>query len=389
MQPFEFCSPTRFILCEDADLRCGEEVKKYSDKVLFVHYGDDFTYRSGLHDRITQALERAGVTCFELPGVKPNPEADLVRKGVELVKREGIGCILAVGGGSVIDTGKAVAIGAKYDGDIWDFYCGKAVPQASLPVGVVMTLPATGSEASNGSVLKDKGVSADVMSDVLRPAFALMNPALTATLPWRQTAFGIIDMFTHVLERYLSTSKNVDLVDYMAEGTMKAILSNAAKLMDDPKDLELRAEFMWASIVAHNGVLGVGRNQDWATHALAAQLSAEFNTVHGAALSVLYPVWAEYVLDESNVDRFAQLANRVFGVEMDFYHPMKTARTGIQRLREFFTSLGGPATMADVGVQDDSHFSALAKRVCARGPVGGLKALNEHDVEEIYRRALQ
>ena len=385
MQSFEFQTPTKFILDEDADLLCGREVKAYSDKVLFVHYGDDFTYKSGLYDRISGALKEAGLEVFELPGVQPNPHVELVREGIELVKKNGIGCILAVGGGSVIDTAKAVGIGAKYDGDVWDFYCHKAAPESTVPVGVVMTLPATGSESSNGSVLKNGNVSADVMAEFMRPVFTLMNPALTLGIPKKQTAYGIIDMFTHVLERYFSTSTDVDLTDYMGEGVMKAILSNARKLMADLRDPVIRAEFMWTSIVAHNGLLAVGRNQDWCTHALAAQVSAEYNTVHGAALSVLFPNWAEYVLDENNVMRFAQFANRVFGVELDYYHPMETAKEGIRQMRRFFTFLGGPATLREAGIPDDTKLSLLAERVCAYGNVGGLRSLGKEDVEAIYR----
>ena len=388
MQSFEFYTPTKFIMDKDADLLCGREVKRYSDKVLFVHYGDDFTYKSGLYDRVMGSLQEAGLTVFELSGVRPNPEAKLVYKGIEIVRKEGIGCILGAGGGSVIDTAKAVGIGAKYDGDFWDFYLRKATPQESLPVGIIMTLPATGSEASNGSVLDKDGFSADTMADCLRPAFTLMNPDLTLGIPQRQTICGIIDMFSHVMERYFSTSVDVDLTDYMCEGVMKSIISNAHKLMANLRDPVIRAEFMWTSIVAHNGLLAVGRNQDWGTHALAAQLSAEYGTTHGAALSVLFPNWASYVLDESNVQRFAQFANRVFGVEMDYYDPMRTAKEGIRQMRLFFDFLGGPRTLADVGVTTDEKIHAMAERVCTYGPVGFFRPLNLEDVEAIYRSAL-
>lgn len=388
MQSFDFYTPTKFIMDKDADLLCGREVKRYSDKVLFVHYGDDFTYKSGLYDRVMGSLKEAGLTVFELSGVRPNPEAKLVYQGIEIVRKEGIGCILGAGGGSVIDTAKAVGIGAKYDGDFWDFYTHKATPQESVPVGIIMTLPATGSEASNGSVLDNNGFSADTMADCLRPAFTLMNPDLTLGIPKKQTVFGIIDMFSHVMERYFSTSVDVDLTDYMCEGVMKAIISNAHKLMDDLRNPVIRAEFMWTSIVAHNGLLAVGRNQDWGTHALAAQLSAEYGTTHGAALSILFPNWASYVLDESNVQRFAQFANRVFGVPMDYYDPMRTAKEGIRQMRLFFDFLGGPQTLADVGVTSDEKIHAMAERVCTYGTVGFFRPLNLQDVEEIYRRSL-
>lgn len=388
MDSFEFMSPTRFILEKDADKLCGREIKKISDNVLFVHYGDGYIYNSGLHGRITASLKAAGVTYYELLGVEPNPKVELARKGAAICKEHQIGCVLAVGGGSVIDTAKGIALGARYDGDMWDFFSKKEVPKEALPVGTVMTLPATGSEGSNGSVLNnpETGESADVMADFLRPAFTLMNPDITLTVPKRQTVFGIVDMFSHVLERYFSSSKDVNLTDYMCEGVMKAILVNARTLMENPDDYNARAEFMWTAIVAHNGLLAVGRNQDWATHAIGAQLSAQYNAVHGSTLSVLFPCWATYVYKE-NIPRFVQFANRVFGVEVDFYNQEKTALEGIERLREFFRFLGAPLTLKEIGVDTDEKFSKMAEDACRFGSIGGLKALNQEDVETIYRMA--
>lgn len=388
MEQFEFMSPTKFILQKDADLLCGREVKKYSDNVLFVHYGDKYMYESGLHDRIAKALSDAGVNCYELSGVQPNPRVELVREGIELCRKEKIGCVLAVGGGSVIDTAKAVAIGVKYDGDVWDFYSHKAVPTEALPIGTVMTLPATGSEGSNGSVLKntETGESADTMADCLRPAFTLMNPDLTLTIPKRQTVFGIVDMFSHVLERYFSSSEGTYLTDYMCEGVMKSIMVNARALMEDLNDYNARAELMWTAVVAHNGLLATGRNQDWATHTIGAQLSAQYNAVHGATLAVLFPNWAAYVYKE-NIPRFVQFANRVFGIDVDFYDQEKTALEGIRKLREFFDFLGAPSTLAEIEVDSDEKFRKMAEDACRFGDIGGLKSLNADDVEAIYRRA--
>lgn len=387
MDNFEFMSPTKFILRMDADKLCGQEVKSISDNVLFVHYGDDFTYKSGLHGRIVDALKEAGVECYEL-SVQNRIRRSAGREGIRVCKENNIGCVLAVGGGSVIDTAKAVAIGTKYDGDVWDFYSKKAVPTEALPIGVVMTLPATGSEGSNGSVLKNEetGESADVMGDCLRATFALMNPELTLTIPKRQTVFGIVDMFSHVMERYFSDSKDVNLTDYMCEGVMKAIIANTRVLMDDLNDYNARAEFMWTSIVAHNGLLATGRNQDWATHTLGAQLSAQYNAVHGATLSVLFPCWAEYVYKE-NLPRFVQFANRVFNVDVDFYDQERTALEGIKRLREFFQSMGAPTTLREIGVENDANFRKMAENACRFGNIGGLKILNADDAEAIYRMA--
>lgn len=389
MDRFEFISPTKFILDKDADLRCGFEVKNYSDNVLFVHYGDSYTYDSGLHGRITNALKVAGVTCFELPGVEPNPKVELVRKGIEICRQEGIGCVLAAGGGSVIDTAKAVALGAKYDGDVWDFYKKTAVPKEALPVGTIMTLPATGSEGSNGSVIKnaETGESLDVMTDMLRPVFTLMNPELTLTIPKRQSVFGIIDMFSHVLERYFSSSKDTVLTDHLCEGVMRSIIINAGKLMENMDDYNTRAELMWTAIVAHNGLLATGRNQDWATHTMGAQLSAQYNAVHGATLSVLFPCWAQYVYEE-HIPRFVQFANRVFDVEVDFYDQRRTAEEGIRRLRAFFSSMGAPKTLGDLGIKSDEDIPKMAEAACQFGNIGGLKSLSVNDVEHIYRLAL-
>ena len=389
MDSFEFVSPTKFILQKDADKLCGEEIKKISDVCLFVHYGDKFTYESGLHARITESLEAAGLEYYELPGVEPNPKVSLVRKGIEICREKNVGCILAVGGGSVIDTAKGIAIGVYYDGDVWDFYSKKAVPEKALPVGTVMTLPATGSEGSNGSVVKnaETGESADVMADFMRPAFTLMNPDLTLTIPKKHTVYGIVDMFAHVMERYFSSSVDVNLTDYMCEGVMKSIIVNAKALMKDLNDYNARAEFMWTSVVAHNGLLATGRNQDWATHTIGAQLSAQYNSVHGSTLSVLFPNWAKYVYRD-NLPRFVQFANRVFGVEVDFYDQEKTALEGIRRMREFFKSMGAPSTLAEIGIDTDEKFSKMAEDACRFGNIGGLKVLAPEDVEAIFRMAV-
>lgn len=388
MENFEFISPTKFIFEEDADLRCGEEVAKVSDNVLFVHYGDDFTYKSGLRDRIVGAFEKSNITVYELPGVEPNPKIELARKGIEMCKEHKIQYIVAVGGGSVIDTAKAVALGAVYDGDVWDFFTKEATPTTSLPVGVVMTLPATGSEASGGSVMNDgkSNINLDVIADFLRPDFALLNPNLTLGIPKRQSGFGVIDMFSHVLERYMSDSKNVNLVDRMAESVMISIIDAGRKVMENPTDINARGDLMWAAIVAHNGLLGVGRNQDWASHAIAAQLSANYNTVHGAALSVIIPSWATYVMD-SNLDRFTQFAARVWNIEHNYYNPRETAVAGIKAMQDFFLEMGGFSSLTDLNIGSEK-LSDMAKTATQFGNIGNIKSLDASDVEEIYKKAV-
>lgn len=391
MEKFEFYSPTHFIYENDADLKVGSEVKKYSDNVLFVHYGDSFTYDSGLHNRIVTSLKDAGIKIYELPGVEPNPKVSLVREGVKICKDNNIEFVLAVGGGSVIDTAKAVALGAKSEHDVWDYFTKKEIVTDALKVGTIMTLPATGSEASGGAVItnEETGENLDVIADAfLRPTFTLLNPLLTLGIPKRQSGFGIIDMFSHVLERYMSSSNDVYVTDYMSEGLMKAIIINGNKVMENPSNVAARSELMWAAIVAHNGVIGVGRQQDWSSHVMAAQLSANYNTVHGLALSVIIPSWA-YQVRDYNLMRFVQFSNRVFDIEIDFYNLEATANQGIKMMQEFFINMGGETTLSAIGVQDDKLIEKMATDAVRFGTIGNIKALNKTDVIEIYKRILK
>jgi alcohol dehydrogenase YqhD (iron-dependent ADH family) len=249
-----------------------------------------------------------------------------------------------------------------------------------------MTLPATGSEGSTGSVITnaETGETLDVMSDIMRPKFALMNPCLTLDIPKTQTIYGIIDMFSHVLERYFSSSVNVILTDHLCEGVMRSIIVNSGRLLNNMRDYDVRAEFMWTAIVAHNGLLATGRNQDWATHTIGAQLSANYNSVHASTLSVLFPNWAAYVY-KNHLDRFVQFANRVFNVEVNHYNPVETALEGIHRLREYFSYLGGPAALRDIGITDDRNFEKMAVGACRFGNIGGLQSLSVKDVLAILR----
>lgn len=388
MENFAYWSPTKYVLERGAEKKAGGMIAPMSAKALFVHAGEPFLYSSGLHGRIMDSLKEAGIEVFELPGVVPNPVLSLVRKGIDLCKQSGIGFVLAAGGGSVVDTAKAVALGALYDGDVWDFYCGKASPEASLPVGAVMTFPATGSEASNGSVITNEatGEKRDVMGDVVRPAFCLMNPELTYSLPSAHTAFGIADMFSHVTERYFSHSQNVELTDCLCEGAMRAILACGRKVMKDGKDYDARANLMWASIIAHNGILGTGRNQDWSTHMMGAPLSGAYNSVHGGTIAVLLPVWAEYVMDAAP-ERFAQFAEQVFGIPRDPDNLLETARQGIAGLKAYFKELGLPSSLRELGVTDQDKLPMLAGQACFGGTIGCVKGLSAEDIVKIYSKA--
>lgn len=389
MEDFQFVSPTRFFMGRSADRQVGAEARRLSDKVLMIHYGNAFIHECGLYQRVVDSLEHAGVTLFELTGIQPNPTLEPVYEGIRLCRENGIGCLLAVGGGSVIDTAKAIAVGTGYEGDVWDFYTGRASFSSALPVGVVMTIAATGSEASNGSVITNAatGEKRDIMSDLIRPAFALMNPEITFSLPKRQTASGIVDMFSHVTERYFSSSTETEATDRICEGLMKGIIANAYKVMADPNCYDARADLMWLSILAHNGLAGTGRNQDWACHAIGAPISGLYNAVHGETLSILLPTWADYVCD-SNIKRFSQFASRVFDVPVDFYDEKRTARLGIERMREFFRFLNMPLTLRSIGIESSDAFDAMARRACGAGTVGGLKALTADDVRQIYDNAL-
>jgi alcohol dehydrogenase YqhD (iron-dependent ADH family) len=385
---FELQLRTKYVLKKDAEVEVGAYVREISDKVLFVHYGDGFMRESGLYDRIVSSLKASGVSVFEQSGIMPNPVLAPVREGVRQCREQDIGCVLAVGGGSVVDTAKAIAVGVYYDGDVWDLYTGAGEIAGSLPVGVVMTLPATGSEGSNGSVITNEATKEkrDVMNEILRPYFVLMNPELTYSLPPGQTAYGIVDMFSHVTERYFSNAKDTLLTDEMCEGVMRGIVQNALKVIDDPTDYDARADLMWASIVAHNGLLGVGRDQDWACHTIGAQLSGVYGAVHGATLAILLPVWARYVY-ECNIARFAQFANRVFGVKTDFYHPERTAKEGIFAMENFIGRLGLPSRLSQIGITEEETFPAMAKAAVGGGTIGCIKALDESDVLTILGRS--
>ncbi len=388
MLDFEFQSPTRLILKRGAVDLAGSEVRKYSDTVLLTHYGDDFIYKSGLRDRVVRSLEAAGLRWFELPGVQPNPLLSLVYQGIELCRENDVGFILALGGGSVIDTAKAIAAGTYYDGDVWDLYLGKDSFDRALPVGTIMTIPATGSEGSNGSVITngETKLKRDIMSDVIRPAFTLMDPELTFTLPRSQTVNGIVDMGSHVMERYFSPMEPAnDLTDRLAEAIMVSVIENGRRVLEKPDDYDARADLMVSSIVAHNGLVGIGRMQDWASHAMGAPLSGVYNIPHGATLSVLIPAWMQYVY-RNNIARFRQFAVRVMGVSPD-EDEIRAAEEGIRRLHAFYGEIGAPLTMEQIGIHDRSMYASMAKAACNGGTIGCVRPLGEEDIIKIYELA--
>lgn len=385
MDNFTFVSPTKMILEGKVEDVIGREVKSHADHVLLVHYGDDFFYRSGLYDRIINSLKKEQVEVDEIFGIQPNPVLDPIRKGIALCREKGIRFILAVGGGSVIDTAKAIAAGAEYSGDVWDLYTGKGHIEKALAIGTVMTLPGTGSEASNGSVITNEETheKRDVMSDLIRPAFVVLDPELTYTLPPFQTACGVVDMLSHLMERYFSTSEEVEVTDRLGEGLMKAIINNGKRVREEPENYHVRANLMVCALLAHNGLTGIGRNQDWACHMIGAQLSGHYNAIHGATLSVLLPGWASYVYQE-HPERFAQFAERVFDISRDGKQAELVALEGINKLVEFYQTLEMPLTLRQLNINDDSKFRTMAEAATSVfGPIGCMKQLTADDVEKI------
>ncbi|NLB42846.1 MAG: iron-containing alcohol dehydrogenase [Clostridiales bacterium] len=388
MNDFIFQSPTRIIFGKDTENQVGAEVKKFTKKVL-LHYGGGSIKKTGLYDRVTASLKENDIEYIELSGVQPNPRVSLVREGIELCRNNDIDFILAVGGGSVIDSSKAIAVGVPYKGDVWDFYLGKSKINDSLPLGVILTLPAAGSEASPSSVLtnEDGWLKKGTGSDLIRPKFAIMNPELTFTLPEYQTACGVADMMAHIMERYFTHTADVDLTDRLCEATFRTIIENAPKVINNPEDYSARSEIMWAGTIAHNGLLGTGREEDWASHSIEHELSAIYDVAHGAGLAVVFPAWMKYVY-KHNVPRFVQFAVRVWNVENDFHHPEKTALKGIEKTKEFFSSIGLPVTLEELGIMDD-RLDEMADK-CTAGDTeaqGRIVKLHKKDVYEIYKLA--
>ena len=388
MDNFTFYAPTYFVFGKDSENKTGECVKRFGGKKVLIHYGGGSVIRSGLLDRVKKSLEAQGISYVELGGVRPNPRSGLVYEGIELCRKEKVDFILAVGGGSTIDSSKAIAAGVPYDGDFWDYYQGKIVNEA-LPIGTVVTISAAGSEGSPDSVItKEEGMyKRGATGEALRPKFTVMNPALTQTLPPFQTACGITDILAHLYERYLTNTKEVECTDRMIEALMMTMIHEGPRVIENPDNYEARANIMWAGMMAHNNSCGVGRSQDWTSHDIEHELSALYDCAHGAGLAVVMPAVFTYNL-KHDVMRFAQVAVRVWGCQMDFQNPEKTAKEGIQALRRFLTSIGMPSDFKELGA-DEKDIEQLAHNCCygdvQKGTTGGFVTLNQKDVENIYR----
>lgn len=394
MENFEFVSPTHFVFGRNAEVQVGEKLAERGARKVLLHFGGKSAVESGLIARIEGSLAEAGVECVKLGGVRPNPEVQLAREGIALCKQHDVDWVLAVGGGSVIDSAKCIAAGAKYDGDVWDIYTNKPQDIQILPIATVLTIPAAGSEASKNAVISNDelGMKTGYANNAQRPRISFLNPELTFSLPEYQTAAGITDMFAHLLERFFDDMGSVPVTDNLIIATMRTIRSQAARVLTEPDNYEARANIMWAGMLAHQGLLGMGRHEDWATHALEHELSAwDTSITHGAGLAVMFPAWMEYVHGE-NPQRFAYYGREVFGlvttgdVETD-------ALNAIDETRSFFASLGMPVTLDELGITEENVEEAIAfmlptLRANKGDAFGSMKKLTMEDAAEIYRLAL-
>ena len=388
MLNFVFSNTTEIIFGRDTERQVGAETAKWGKKVL-LHYGGGHIVRSGLRDTVTNALEEAGIEYVELGGVKPNPRLSLVYEGIQLCREHNIDFILAVGGGSVIDSAKAIGIGVPYDGDVWDFYLGKTEVEETLPVGVILTLPASGSEASASSVItKEEGwLKRGCGGLEMRPKFAIMNPELTFSLPPYQTACGIADMMAHVMERYFTNVREVGFTDRLCEAVLRSIIHYGPLVMEEPENYNARANIMWAGTIAHNDLLHTGRIGDWASHNIEHELSGIYDVAHGAGLAIVFPAWMKYVY-KHDAARFEQFAVRVWGCRTRPLLPERTALEGIRRLQEFFEQIGLPTTLREAEIPDD-RLEEMAAKCTANDtqPQGSFVSLGQADVLEILKLA--
>lgn len=388
MNNFNFFSPTFFVFGKEREMEVGKYVNRFGGTKVLIHYGGGSVVKNGLLDRVKKSLNEYSIEFTELGGVVPNPRSGLVYRGIEICKERNIDFILAVGGGSVIDSAKAIALGALYKGDFWDFYTGKK-PEKALPVATVLTLTAAGSEGSTGSVITHENgmLKRAANSDLLRPVFSILNPELTCSLPAYQTACGATDMMAHVMERYFTNTKDVEITDRLCEAVLLTVINETPKALRNPDDYSARANLMWAGMVAHNDICGVGREQDWATHGMEHELSALYDVAHGAGLAVMFPAWMKYVM-HNDIMRFAQFAVRVWGCEMDFQNPENTARKGIECYEQFMTSIGMPVRFSQLGAKAEDIPEMVKTIGLGENTMGSFIRLTQDDVRKIYELAL-
>ena len=393
MKDFNYYAPTEVVFGEHSEEQVAALVKKYGGTKVLVHYGGKSAERSGLLDKICGLLDEGGVSYVKLGGVVPNPRLSLAKKGIELCRQEGVDFILAVGGGSVIDSAKCIAYGVCMEDDVWDLYLGKVeAPKTMLPVASVLTIPAAGSEMSEASVItnEDGDVKIGYSNNMSRPKFAIMNPRRTMTLPPYQTAAGVTDMMMHIFERYFTKDDDMDLTTNLAEAPLRTSKDAVFAVLKNPEDYRYRAQIMWGGSVAHWGLLGKGVQEDWATHQLEHELSGMFDVTHGAGLAAVWPSWARYVMHE-NLSRFVRFAVNVMDVPNDFTDPEGTALKGIEAMERFFHAIGMPINIKELIGKDitDEEIKEMTRK-CSRDyqrTCGALKVLEAKDMEAIYNMA--
>ncbi len=392
IKDFNFYAPTRVVFGRDSEQQLAQLIRQYGGTRVLVHDGGGSARRSGLLDRTLNTLREAGINFVELGGVVPNPLLSKVQEGIDLCRREQIDFILAVGGGSVIDSAKAIGYGVGYEGDVWDFWDGKAVPQNCLPIGVILTIPAAGSEMSNSCVItRDEGLlKRGINSDLCRCRFCIMNPELTYTLPPYQTAAGATDIMMHTMERYFSKYEDMTLTDAIAEALLRTVKDCVIEVLANPEDYRHRAQIMWAGSLAHNDLTECGLEKDFATHRLEHELSAVYGVTHGAGLAALWGSWARYVMPK-HISRFVQFAVNVMGVTNDFAHPEATAQKGIEAIEDFYHAIGMPRNIGELlnRTLTDAEIDTLADR-CSRGgtiTLGAMEVIDREAMRTIYRMA--
>jgi hypothetical protein len=392
MKDFNFYAPTRVVFGREAEEKLPQLIQQYGGGRVLVHYGGGSAKRSGLLDKVFGMLTEAGIQFVELGGVVPNPLLSKVREGIDLCRKEHVNFILAVGGGSVIDSAKAIGYGVGYPGDVWDFWDGKAVPQTCLPIGVMLTIPAAGSEMSSSCVItNDEGMlKRGVNSDLCRCKFAIMNPERTYTLPPYQTAAGATDIMMHTMERYFSKYEDALLTDAIAEALLRTVKDAVPEVLKNPEDYRHRAAIMWASSLSHNDLTECGTEKDFACHKLEHELSGLFGVTHGAGLAAIWGSWARYVMDK-HLNRFAQFAVNVMGVTNDFTDPRATALKGIEAIECFFRAIGMPTSIPELIGREatDEEIDEMVRKCSRDGKmkIGAMEVLIPVDMVKIYRAA--
>lgn len=391
MNNFEYYSPTDFVFGRATQQETGKLIRRYGGSRVLIVYGGGHVVRSGLLQDVKQSLTDAGVDCLELGGIQPNPLDDKVYEGISLARHENVDFLLAVGGGSVIDTAKAIAAGALYKEDFWDFYVGKAVVSKALPLGVVLTIPAAGSEGSGNSVITRKETMQKLSLRTpyaLRPKFAIMNPELTCTLPAWQTAAGATDMLAHVMERYFTNTPGTNLIDRLGEGVMQAIIEVTPRVLEDPQNYDLRANLMWSGTMAHNGICGNGNEEDWASHFMEHEVSALYDVTHGAGLAVIFPAWLTWMCAH-RVQKVAQWAERVWHVSGGQCSPVEQALQGVSEFKNWLRKIGMPLTFGELGIENPDIAQMVKNLHQNKGAtVGNYVKLTSKDTTEIFRLAL-